>query len=198
MFFWSLKRKKSETIIKCIWGPSPFVHSLKQDMKKEKESSPANNSNGTTQVIDANAKITHESIAIVTIAEKGAFKCRKSNAGTKEQKEKMKASWCYKKTKKGEFQSHDGVKWFPLQPGKKPHNYYGGPKTYNEPETHECYKQIVLNASSVQYYISEDSCPGRSKKERAEWNALSKHERLLRNAQITAYPGTVKSIKIVD
>ena len=137
---------------------------------------------------------------MLTIAEQGSFMCRQSNAGTKEQKEKMKRSWCYSKTKKGEWQSKTGEvgTWFPLKPGTKPRNFYEGPKTYNEPKYHECIRRLVLNAEAVNYYTSVESCPGKSKKERAEWESLSKYERLKRNAEITAYPGHLISIKVVE
>lgn len=145
-----------------------------------------------------NSKITSESTAILTIEEQGSFKTRKSNAGTKEQKELMKKSWCYSKTKKGEWQSSDGEKWFPLKPGTKPRNWYEGPKTYNEPEYHECIRRIVLNSDSVQFYTSMESFPGRTKKERAEWEAMAKYERLIKHAETTACPGKLLSIKIVE
>lgn len=170
-------------------------------MKKETKSNVVNNSSGITVTDDQNVKITSESTAVLIISENGAFKCRASNAGTKEQKEKMKKSWVYSKTKKGEWQSPDGNpegKWFPLKPGTKPKNWYEGPKCYNEPEYHKCVRRVVLNSESVQYYTSVDSFSGRSKKERSEWEGLSKLQRLIRNAETIAYPGEIISIKIVD
>lgn len=161
---------------------------------------------------ETKVKFTPETTAVVTIKEPGAFKTRESNAGTKEQKEKMKASWIYLKVRKGddyvddsgktlrpgEYQSKDGVKWYPLKPGKMPNNYYEGPKSYNPPQYHECLKQIKINAEAVQYYISDEACPGRSKKERAEWSTLSKYERFVRNAIVTAEGNEIVSIKIVN
>ena len=171
-------------------------------MKKEKKSDIPKNSKDVAQVTEdqKNIKITSESTAVLTISERGAFMCRSSNAGTKEQKKKMKRSWCYSKTKKGEWQSRTGEDgtWFPLKPGTKPHDWYEGPKTYNEPKYHECVKRIVLNKEAVQYYISDDACLDKSKKGRAEWAGLTPYERLVRNAEVTAYPGKLTSVKVVN
>lgn len=162
-----------------------------------------------------NVKFTQETTAIVTIAERGAFKTRESNAGTKEQKRRMQASWCYLKvgpkdvvfaneegTKilaPGEYQSPKGElgTWTPLK-GHKAYRYYEGPKGYNPPSYHSCLRELHLNADAVQFYISEDSCPGRSKKDREEWSTLSSYERLVRNVHITAEGKQVLSITVVN
>lgn len=149
----------------------------------------ANNSNhkAPTQEKKPEKKfvLTPDSTIVMTIQEKGRFKSRKSNAGTKEEIRKMLRSWMLKEDHTGKYTRRDISKpWIRIMPGEHVRNYYVNYREYQEPDMHECYRKLNISNESVRFFTSVEGRPYNIKLE--IWEGMSVKTRLEANLEITA------------
>ena len=132
----------------------------------------AKNSNDKVSVI------TDETTCIVTFNLAGAFKERQSNANTREEVNKMKASPIIEENHKGRFVcSRVGAPGRKLRPDEPlPRNYFSGPTEYKPCRYHKCYLKRIYNPDAVQYLSSLDARPKNINKSR--WENMTEIERL--------------------
>lgn len=185
-------------------------------MSKEKNiGKRAKNSNSfaTPQIPEVTEEIvlTPDTTLSLTICEPGAFQTRKPNAASKKELKLMKRSWVYSKTKKGEWQSPNGLplseymlntlrekykvkvdkntkpgQWRPLKEGQKPKNYYESNSKYVSPEYHSCVRKMNIGTDALFFYVSSEACPYRGKNGQKLWDSLSLTQRLLVQLELTA------------
>lgn len=154
-------------------------------MKKEKSAVRKNNSNPAAPVIEE-IKITEDTLCVVTFNLLGAFKKRESNANTKEEVRKMKASPILDENKKGRFLCNSynspGRK---LKEGEKlPKTYYVGSTTYNPYSEYKCSQRRVYSADSLAVLVSSEMRPFNFKK--SQWENMSIKDRLMEQFSIDA------------
>ena len=123
-------------------------------------------------------QITEDTTCVVNYALLGAFKERQSNASSKEEIWKMKASPILDENKKGRFIcAHYGAPGRKLRPDEAlPKNFYMGSKEYKPYSVATCYQRRTYSSESLLYLSSEEARPfGVTKK---AWEMMSTNDRL--------------------
>lgn len=126
----------------------------------------------------ADVKITEDTCCVVTFNLAGRYKDRQSNANTKEEIRKMKASPILDENKKGRFicarYHSEGRKLEPDEP--LPKTFYEGSKEYKPCYFHKCYQRRTYNAESLLYLSSPEARPYNIGKK--QWEDMSVRDRL--------------------
>ena len=153
-------------------------------MKLQNTADSVKNSTTTAKQTRPKLRVTPESTLILTIFEKGAFKChgfdnKKTKAERKAQRrkerEKMARSWFINSTKDGIMVSRDGVNWRKKREGE--HVYHFDAPGWVPPcEYHEVKTQMHITNVALQYAISADARP--SKMSPNQWKNVSLHDKI--------------------
>lgn len=137
-------------------------------------------------------KISDEASCVITITERGRYKCRgydetKTKAERKAQRredaEKMSRSWFINKTKLGTMVSKDGVNWRHLNKGEKVY-HYDSKVPFIAGSYHDCYSQIRLDSNWVKANKSLENRPAKMSEQ--EWKSKGDYGRLLYHASLIA------------
>ena len=128
--------------------------------------------------------ITDETKVLLTIYEKGRLGLKKSNAGTKFQKQAMQKSPFVKETEQGVFYTFDGAKWYKQREGKKIPKYFEGKPYYKAPKYQQVVTKTTMSESCVQFFISDEGRPASISKR--IWDKMGAEKRLEANLAINA------------
>lgn len=147
-------------------------------MSKNKSANLPKNSKQVAQVAEPDVKITEDTTCIVNFRLLGSFSLRQSNAGKKEEIQKILKSPFLEENKKGRFIcSGYGA------PGRKlkddealPKNFYKSDKEYKPFSYHECSQRRAYSSEALQFLCSDEGRPYSIKK--SVWDSLSKKEKL--------------------
>lgn len=148
-------------------------------MRKKKIATVKKDSKSVADQPVTDVQITEDTTCVVNFNLAGAFADRQSNANTKEEIRKMKASPILDENRKGRFIcSRYGAPGRKLRPDEPlPKNFYVGSKEYKPCKFHKCTLRRVYNSESLLYLSSLDARPYNVGKK--QWENMTIHDRLV-------------------